>query len=204
MSYSFFPNDFHNLPNLQDNATMNYLTQHYKNLSEQLQEKVNHLKRLVETADSTPDNFDGPDAGSQGSSAEVAASAQAMHDALVHTAALSWGYTHPHLRGTKDRTPHQNSMYHIIDTLNAHPSAPFKTAEDVVGAMRPFAIEGNSSLQDHTQEQMGLDSGFSGLMDRDDYEDHIMDAEDEAAATLAKNVTMHVNSGNIFKAGPHR
>jgi hypothetical protein len=48
MAYSFFPNDFHNLPNLQDNATMNYLTQHYKNLSEQLQAKVNHLQNLLE------------------------------------------------------------------------------------------------------------------------------------------------------------
>ena len=27
---------------------MDYLTQHYKNLSEQLQAKVNHLKQLVE------------------------------------------------------------------------------------------------------------------------------------------------------------
>ena len=48
MAYSFFPNDFHSLPNLQDNANMNYLTQHYKNLSEQLQAKVNHLQNLLE------------------------------------------------------------------------------------------------------------------------------------------------------------
>jgi hypothetical protein len=190
MAYSFFPNDFNNVPNLQDQLF--------------LMKQKQAAQRLLENADSTPDNFDGPDAGNQGSSAEVAAGAQAMHDALVHTAALSWGYTHPHMRGTTEQTPHQRSMYHIIDTLNAHPSAPFKTAEEVVGAMRPFAIEGNSSLQDHTQEQMGLDSGFSGLMDRDDYEDHVMDAEEEAAATLANNVQRHVNSGNIFKADPRR
>jgi len=55
MSYSFFPNDFHSLPNLQDNATMNYLTQHYKNLSEQLQAKVNHLNHLLEKARETED-----------------------------------------------------------------------------------------------------------------------------------------------------
>jgi hypothetical protein len=48
MAYSFFPNDFHNLPNLQDNATMNYLTQHYKNLSEQLQEKLNNLQQTLQ------------------------------------------------------------------------------------------------------------------------------------------------------------
>jgi hypothetical protein len=52
---------------------MNYLTQHYKNLSEQLQEKVNQLKQLIETADSTPDNFDGPDADTKGSALEIAA-----------------------------------------------------------------------------------------------------------------------------------
>lgn len=48
MTYSFFPNDFHSLPNLQDNATMNYLTQYYKNLAEQLQEKLNNLTELLE------------------------------------------------------------------------------------------------------------------------------------------------------------
>jgi hypothetical protein len=53
MAYSFFPNDFQNLPNLQDNATMNYLTQHYKNLSEQLQAKVNHLNQLLEVKRTT-------------------------------------------------------------------------------------------------------------------------------------------------------
>jgi hypothetical protein len=55
MSYSFFPNDFHSHPNLQQNATMNYLTQHYKNLSEQLQAKVNHLNYLLEKARKTED-----------------------------------------------------------------------------------------------------------------------------------------------------
>jgi hypothetical protein len=55
MAYSFFPNDFQNLPNLQDNATMNYLTQHYKNLSEQLQTKVSHLEKLLEKARETED-----------------------------------------------------------------------------------------------------------------------------------------------------
>jgi len=52
---------------------MDYLSNYYKNLSEQLQSKVNHLKRLVETADSTPNNFDGPDADKLGSPEEVAA-----------------------------------------------------------------------------------------------------------------------------------
>ena len=55
---------------------MDYLTQHYKNLSEQLQAKVNHLTRLVETADLTPNNFDGPDPDNQGSSAEVSQASQ--------------------------------------------------------------------------------------------------------------------------------
>jgi hypothetical protein len=47
MAYSFFPNDFHSHPNLQQNANMNYLTQHYKNLSEQLQGQLNHLENLI-------------------------------------------------------------------------------------------------------------------------------------------------------------
>ena len=54
MAYSFFPNDFHSHPNLQQNATMNYLTQHYKNLSEQLQEQLNHLENLILEYRKTP------------------------------------------------------------------------------------------------------------------------------------------------------
>jgi len=53
MAYSFFPNDFYSHPNLQENATMNYLTQHYKNLSEQLQAKVNDLNQLLEKVRTT-------------------------------------------------------------------------------------------------------------------------------------------------------
>ena len=53
MTYSFFPNDFHSHPNLQQNANMNYLTQHYKNLSEQLQAKVNDLNQLLEKVRTT-------------------------------------------------------------------------------------------------------------------------------------------------------
>ena len=54
MAYSFFPNDFHSHPNLQQNATMNYLTQHYKNMSEQLQEQLNHLENLILEYRKTP------------------------------------------------------------------------------------------------------------------------------------------------------
>ena len=54
MAYSFFPNDFHGHPNLQQNATMNYLSQYYKNLSEQLQEQLNHLENLILEYRKTP------------------------------------------------------------------------------------------------------------------------------------------------------
>jgi hypothetical protein len=76
---------------------MNYLTQHYKNLAEQLQTKVNHLKRLVETADSTPNNFDGPDADKLGSPEEVAAAAAKIsampdfHNTVIAQMATEFG-----------------------------------------------------------------------------------------------------------------
>lgn len=54
MAYSFFPNDFYSHPNLQQNANMNYLTQHYKNMSEQLQEQLNHLENLILEYRKTP------------------------------------------------------------------------------------------------------------------------------------------------------
>ncbi len=50
---------------------MNYLTLYYKNLSEQLQAKVNHLQKLVEAGDLTPDNFDGEDEDTTGDTEEV-------------------------------------------------------------------------------------------------------------------------------------
>ena len=46
---------------------MDYLTQYYKNLAEQLEERINHLTQLIENQTLTPDNHDGPDAGSKGS-----------------------------------------------------------------------------------------------------------------------------------------
>ena len=75
MTYSFFPNDFQNLPNLQDNATMNYLTQHYKNLAEQLQTKVNHLQNLISEAQ------------------------RETEDVIIHDAERPEGEYHPTLQG---------------------------------------------------------------------------------------------------------
>lgn len=73
---------------------MNYLTNYYKNLSEQLQERVNHLQKLLEAQDMTPNHFDSPDAGNQASAEEVA---MARHNELVDLVARHHAEVAPHI-----------------------------------------------------------------------------------------------------------
>lgn len=73
---------------------MNYLTNYYKNLSEQLQERVNQLQKLIEAHDMTPNHFDGPDADKTASADEVA---MARHNELVDLVARHHAEVAPHV-----------------------------------------------------------------------------------------------------------
>ena len=104
---------------------MNYLSQYYKNLAEQLEERINHLTQLIENQTLTPDNHDGPDAGSKGSADEVSEwalkatleSGYGFHDDIVHALSHHLGTAHPHLTA-RDNMYRPDPEQSILDIRN--------------------------------------------------------------------------------------
>jgi hypothetical protein len=127
---------------------MNYLTQYYKNLSEQLQQKVNHLQRLVETAELTPDNFDGPDANKTGDTAEVVAGHKAMQ--LHNQIADLISRHHEKVTGESG-----DKMFKALTTRPYYTKKPFTSVEHAHEVMAeqghefmPYSISNPSGLPD--------------------------------------------------------
>jgi len=123
---------------------MNYLTNYYKNLSEQLQQRVNHLQRLVETANLTPDNFDGPDADRTGSSAEVVAGQQAMqlHNQISDLIARHHSDVAPHVdrnlgSHSYDKKKSKEDMFKKLTTDKYFTKNPFTSVKDAIEKIGP-------------------------------------------------------------------
>lgn len=117
---------------------MNYLTNYYKNLSEQLQERVNHLQKLIEAHDMTPNHFDGPDADKTASADEVA---MARHNELVDLVARHHAEVAPHI--SRNLGSHnydvEMSKADLVKRYSGknYKGKPFTSAEDalrVIGA----------------------------------------------------------------------
>jgi|688.fasta_scaffold421973_3 hypothetical protein len=132
---------------------MNYLSNYYKNLAEQLQEKFNHLTRLIENETLTPDNHDGPDAGNKGSADEVSEwalkatleSDSGFHDDIVHALSYHLGTFHPHITA-RDNTYRPDRDRSILDIRQSlHGSAP-------EGGYRTFD-QAHDTLQDIVFDQ---------------------------------------------------
>jgi hypothetical protein len=107
---------------------MNYLTQHYKNLSEQLQTKVNNLKKLVETADMGVTDADGD--GDRDTQDVL------LHLNIVNTVARHHGMMYPHVRAHMGGGPFDRgrSISHIKTSLG--PRRPvFKSTDEALAHM---------------------------------------------------------------------
>jgi len=178
---------------------MNYLTQYYKNLSEQLQQRVNHLQRLIETANLTPNNFDGPDADRTGSTAEVVAGQRAhelalqthgkIKDALIKLHATKY----PHLSDSPEGSAVARSAAHIAHILDTHGSAPFTSAEAAVHAIAPQAIQGNYDLERRIYDTR--DSGGDVLED-EDYDTFVANNEENYTHSLISDVQKAIQGKN--------
>ena len=135
---------------------MDYLTQYYKNLSEQLQAKVNHLQRLIETANLTPDNFDGPDANTTGDTAEVVAGQRALDAAMQRHFAIADILSRHHEKVTKGEVSAKN-MFKELTTAPYYTKKPFtsvKHAQEVLAStgheFMPYSISNPSGVPDPT------------------------------------------------------
>lgn len=121
---------------------MNYLTNYYKNLSEQLQEKVNHLQRLLESSD-------------------PADMAPELHGEIVRHVVNQHVKRFPHItskdtKGGKYGKPDvAASVEHATQTLNSHPEAPFKDPEHALKALEKSGAFDSNEFQNHIEKLKG-------------------------------------------------
>jgi len=143
---------------------MNYLTQYYKNLSEQLQTKVNQLKRLVETPDSTPNNFDGPDADKLGSPAEVAAAAAKIsampdfHNSVIAHMATEFGSRY----GQHTKHGRELTLKVAGDLHKAAGEGGFRDWDHASSTLRDY-MQDSSAVRDHNEDRAFADPVTYGV-----------------------------------------
>lgn len=148
---------------------MNYLTNYYKNLSEQLQEKVNHLEKLIKESESTYE----PDT-------------TGMHSKIVDSIVKHHTSAYPHKSvGTRAKNV-EASAAHIKEILNKHPEAPFTDPSKAIKAIHPHAIEGNYDLEARAYDAypdrtMG---GDISELPQGHYEELVQDNEEDYAEEL--------------------
>jgi hypothetical protein len=151
---------------------MNYLTNYYKNLSEQLQERVNVLEKMLKENVETPKH-----------------NPSDVHSTIVGEIITQHVSKFPHLRKQGTQVPDvKKSEEHIREILNKHPEAPFTSAEKAVEAIHSHAIEANPELEaanfeDAMETSMGADP-----TEFDWYDDHVMENEAEHAENLKYSV----------------
>lgn len=161
---------------------MNYLSNYYKNLAEQLQEKVNHLTQLIENQTLTPDNHDGPDAGSKGSADEVAewalkASLEAdsgFHDDIVHALSYHLGTAHPHLSNSR-HSGVSDPGESVLDLRKIlHGSAPkggYRTFDQAHDTLQDIVFDdahhGRNAMYNTINAGIGFDEAGDSIVDHD-------------------------------------
>lgn len=145
---------------------MNYLTQYYKNLSEQLQERLNYLQKVLN---------------------ENAEEAGGRHNKIVDSIVTHHASKYPHKRGTANFEKNvKASGEHIRELLNSHKDAPFTDPLKAIQAIQPHAIEGNYDLEARIYDRfpdrtMG---GDASELPQGEYEELTMDNEADYAEEL--------------------
>jgi hypothetical protein len=151
---------------------MNYLTQHYKNLSEQLQEKVNQLKQLIETADMGVTDVDGD--GDRDTQDVL------LHLNIVNNVARHHSFMYPHVRAHMGGGPFDTgkSANHIKKSLGARRPV-FKSTDDALaymadtGDFAPDTLNGPDGYmhpKDDRYSEMIVDVGNSISKEQKDQE----------------------------------
>lgn len=155
---------------------MDYLTNYYKNLSEQLQEKINKLNKLL--SESAPDP-----------NAEKWDRHKAIADSIVKHMKEFPHETASYEEGLKGTSHASKSASHIYYVLNNHPEAPFMNPNEAIEAIHPHAIQGNYSLE----ERMYRTADHGGdISERDDYQKLIQKNENSFAEELYDKVVKDV------------
>jgi hypothetical protein len=119
---------------------MNYLTNYYKNLSEQLQERVNHLQKLLE-------------------SSEPVDMAPELHSEIVKHVVDQHVKNFPHINSNKPETYGKPdisaSVAHAEKFLNSHPEAPFSSPEQALKALHKSGAFESNAFMGHIEDLKG-------------------------------------------------
>jgi hypothetical protein len=161
---------------------MNYLTNYYKNLSEQLQERVNHLQKLLENSSMNPK--------AEREAMETAvASMPDFHNKIVSHLSTTFGGQFPHIKGEK-----QKSIQDIAAKLHkAAGEGGFKTFDNAMTAMGKI-VHDSDSFRDHLETQAIEDPTKYGVHPDDIMDVDMSDEVEDFIGDLAHN-TLHTLHG---------
>ena len=121
---------------------MNYLTNYYKNLSEQLQERVNHLQKLLESSDPVD-------------------MAPELHGEIVRHVVNQHVKRFPHITssdakgGNYGKPDVAASVEHATEVMNSHPEAPFSNPEQAFKALKKIGAFDSYEFQNHIENLKG-------------------------------------------------
>jgi hypothetical protein len=159
---------------------MNYLTKYYKNLSEQLQQRVNILENKLNK-----------------SGVNFVTESWDVHGKIVDAIITHHASKYPHKKDSKTFKPSvEVSGQHIKEILNQHPNAPFTDPTKAIEAIHPHAIKGNMGLEDRLydkQPEVAMGGDMSELPDHQ-YEDLIEENEEDYAEELENKVMAHLQN----------
>lgn len=154
---------------------MNYLTNYYKNLSEQLQDRLNYLQKLLNE-------------NAEGISPFGVEGTRAIHNRIVDSIVKHHASKYPHKRAVANfETNVKESSDHIREILNNHKDAPFTDPLKAIRAIHGLTIEGNPSLESRLYDGDFIDrtrGGDVSELPQDEYEELTMENEGKYAEEL--------------------
>lgn len=141
---------------------MDYLTQYYKNLSEQLKYKLNNLTVKLNEETKLKDDENHP---------------RNIHNEIGSHILTLHVNKFPHVFKGKDRkTSLRDSFRHFEMKFDTHPDAPFTDPTKALKAMAPHIMEGNPDFEQHVRETLTTPGGEYGQPHIDDLiDEHIGD-----------------------------
>jgi hypothetical protein len=153
---------------------MDYLSNYYKNLCEQLQEKVNYLEKLLNESEPDP-----------------RAESWDRHSDIVDSIINHHVFRSRYKPATKDITAvHDVTVKTIKNILDKHPEAPFRNPGPAIQAIRAHVIDGSDGVSDRVVNREG--KNIRNIVDRGEYKDVLQKTAEDYSAELEDKVNEHV------------
>ncbi len=153
---------------------MHYLTNYYKNLSEQLQEKVNYLEKLLNESEPNPRE-----------------KSWYRHYDIVDSIIRHHVFGSKYKPVTKDITAVQDVTAKTIkNILDKHPEAPFRNPGPAIQAIRQHVIDGSDEVSDRVMNREG--KNIRNIVDRGEYKDVLQKTAEDYSAELEDKVNNHI------------